>query len=209
MSAYIEYQYDNDCENYAHHYILPDLLKLLEGQIKSNILDLGCGNGSLARKITESGFENVYGTDASEQGIAIAKKSHKNRFFVQDLSSKVLPQELQNIFFKTIISVEVIEHLYNPDEFIIFCKDILMKNGGGELILSTPYHGYLKNLLLSIFDKWDFHHTVDWQGGHIKFWSKKTLSEILKKHGFIVEKFKGCGRFPLLWKSMIIKAKIS
>lgn len=208
MSEYVEYQYNDANENYAHHYIIPNLLNLLKGKNKSNILDLGCGNGSLAKKITENGFDNIYGTDASSQGIAIAKRFNKERFFVQDLSSNELPKELQNIVFKTIISIEVIEHLYNPDEFIAFCKNILVKNGGGELIISTPYHGYLKNLLLSIFDKWDFHHTVDWQGGHIKFWSKNTLSKILIKHGFSIEEFKGCGRFPFLWKSMIIKAKI-
>ena len=208
MSEYSEYLYHDDKENYAHHYIIPKLLELIKNKEKLNILDIGCGNGSLARVLKKNGYHNIYGTDASEQGIAIAKSIDLNRFFIQDINSKVLPDEISNISFSIIISTEVVEHLYDPDNFIDFCKNILLKNGGGELILSTPYHGYLKNLVLSILNKWDHHHTVFWKGGHIKFWSKKTLSQLLINHGFTVIEFNGCGRFPFLWKSMLLKAKI-
>ncbi len=101
----------------------------------------------------------------------------------------------------------MIEHLYDPEGFINFCKKAL--NGKGEIIISTPYHGYLKNLSLSLLNKWDAHFGPMWHGGHIKFWSKATLGTILTKAGFTVIAFKGCGRFPYFWKSMIIKAKIS
>jgi len=208
MSEYSENGYYDEHETYAHHYLMPKLLTLIKNQEQELILDLGCGNGSLARSLKSKGYENVYGTDASIQGIEIAKKIDPERFFVQDLNSKELPQELNSKSFKIIISTEVIEHLYDPDSFIVFCKDILLKSGGGVLILSTPYHGYLKNLILSIFNKWDHHHTVLWKGGHIKFWSKKTLSQLLQNHGFKVTAFKGCGRIPYIWKSMLIKAEI-
>jgi 2-polyprenyl-3-methyl-5-hydroxy-6-metoxy-1,4-benzoquinol methylase len=208
MSEYKEYGYGDENDNHAHKYIYPKLSELIYQNKEDYILDLGCGNGSLAKKLINHGFQNIYGVDASVQGIKLAAKGINNRFFVQDISSKELPNTIKSFPFKIIISTEVIEHLYNPDEFIDFCKNILIKNGGGELILSTPYHGYLKNLVLSIFNKWDHHHTVLWQGGHIKFWSKKTLSNLLNNHGFKVTQFKGCGRVPFLWKSMIIMAKI-
>jgi hypothetical protein len=54
----------------------------------------------------------------------------------------------------------------------------------------------------------DKHFTALWDGGHIKFWSKRTLYQLLNENGFKVMKFIGCGRFPLLWKSMLIKSKI-
>jgi 2-polyprenyl-3-methyl-5-hydroxy-6-metoxy-1,4-benzoquinol methylase len=101
----------------------------------------------------------------------------------------------------------VIEHLYDPEGFINFCKKVLKNDG--ELIISTPYHGYLKNLSLSLFNKWDSHLSPGWHGGHIKFWSRVTLTDILTNAGFTVTAFKGCGRIPYFWKSMIIKAKLS
>jgi 2-polyprenyl-3-methyl-5-hydroxy-6-metoxy-1,4-benzoquinol methylase len=48
---------------------------------------------------------------------------------VQDINTGELPATLDNIFFDTIISTEVIEHLYNPRNYIAFCKHVLMKMG--------------------------------------------------------------------------------
>lgn len=77
---------------------------------------------------------------------------------------------------------------------------------GGKLIITTPYHGFLKNLDLSIFNKWDSHHTVDWDGGNIKFFSFKSLGALLNDNGFKVIKITGVGRVPYLWKSMVVIA---
>ena len=205
MTDYKDYGFYNAGPTHNFSYQLHALLKLIDKTKNKNILDLGCGNGYLVNYLVGQGY-NAYGTDASEKGIAIAKKNCADRFFVQDISSGALPAELQNIPFDTIISTEVIEHLYDPEAFINFCKQQLTQ--GGEIIISTPYHGYLKNLMLSIFNKWDSHMNPRWLGGHIKLWSKKTLTKILADAGFTIIDFKGCGRVPYFWKSMIIKAKL-
>ncbi len=206
MADYKDYGFHNDAPTHNMGYQLDELISLLNKDKNQFILDLGCGNGYLVNYLVDKGY-NAYGTDASEKGIEIAKKSHADRFFVQDLSVDTLPVELQNIPFDTIISTEVIEHLYNPEAFINFCKNQLKP--GGELIITTPYHGYLKNLTLSIFDKWDSHIDPLWLGGHIKIWSKKTLTKALNNAGFEVTGFIGCGRVLYFWKSMMIKAKLS
>ncbi len=205
MSEYKDYGYNTQEPEHTHNYIWNSIISMLQSE--TLILDLGCGNGAFANKLIEKGFE-VFGTDASEQGIHQANKINTGHFFVQDLSSDDLPIELQDKNFKTIISTEVIEHLYDPRGFISFAKKILKKNGGGKIILSTPYHGYLKNLAISITNKWDFHANPLWDGGHIKLWSKKTLSKLLEEQGFKVTNFVGCGRLPYLWKSMVIRATI-
>jgi 2-polyprenyl-6-hydroxyphenyl methylase/3-demethylubiquinone-9 3-methyltransferase len=74
----------------------------------------------------------------------------------------------------------------------------------GFLLVSTPYHGYAKNLALSVVDGWDKHHTVDWDGGHIKFFSVRTLRTLAVEEGFEPSFFRGVGRWPYLWKSMIL-----
>jgi 2-polyprenyl-3-methyl-5-hydroxy-6-metoxy-1,4-benzoquinol methylase len=99
----------------------------------------------------------------------------------------------------------VIEHLVRPRNVPRFAKQLLRP--GGHLIISTPYHGYLKNLLLALANKWDAHLNPFWDGGHIKFWSRKTLSPLLNEAGFRVVRFIGAGRIPFLWKSMIIIAQ--
>ena len=206
MADYKDYGYQNSDKTHAFNYLQQPLLNLLGKPGGRRILDLGCGNGYLVNLLISAGYD-AYGTDASEKGIAIAQKTNPGRFFVQDLSTDGLPEGLQKIKFDIIVSTEVIEHLYNPEAFIEFCKKAL--NGKGELIISTPYHGYLKNLVLSLTNKWDAHLGPQWLGGHIKFWSRATLSKLLTDAGFTVTAFKGCGRFPYMWMSMIIKAEIS
>ncbi|MEO8886325.1 MAG: methyltransferase domain-containing protein [Mucilaginibacter sp.] len=206
MTDYKDYGYHADTMTHNFNYMLQPLLSLLDKTTNTCILDLGCGNGYLVNYLISMGY-NAYGTDASEKGIAIAKQINPDRFFVQDLSTGKLPEQLQQLNFDTIISTEVIEHLYDPLEFVAFCKTIL--NGKGQLILSTPYHGYLKNLVISIFNKWDTHITPLWVGGHIKFWSRATLSLLLTNAGFTVTDFKGTGRIPYFWKSMLIKATLN
>lgn len=95
----------------------------------SAILDVGCGNGVIANYLISKGY-NVYGTDASISGISIANHNNKGRFFIQDLSSDDLLDEITYIKFKTVLSTEVIEHLYDPRRFIVFCKKILRNSGG-------------------------------------------------------------------------------
>ena len=106
--------------------------------------------------------------------------------------------------FPVVISLEVVEHVYAPREYISRIRDLL--EPGGSVILSTPYHGYLKNLAIAVTDKWDHHHTVLWDHGHIKFWSVATLSELLHESGFKVEDVARVGRIPALAKSMVIRA---
>lgn len=135
-----------------------------------------------------------------------AKKYYNDRFFILDINEHTLPIELEKIHFDTIISTEEIEHLYSPQSFILFYNLILNKNSGGELIISTLYHGYFKNLMLALLNQMDNHFTALLEGGHIKFWSIKTLTLLVEKNGFKIVKFVGCGRFPFLWKTMFIKA---
>lgn len=205
MAEYKDYGFTNDSPSHTFSYLQHALFSMLNKDRNRCILDLGCGNGHLVNYLLKEGY-NAYGTDASENGIAIAKQQHPNRFYLQDLSTGKLPVELRSLPFDTIVSTEVIEHLYDPEGFIDFCKKCLQQNG--ELILSTPYHGYLKNLMISVLNMWDTHMSPTWHGGHIKLWSRNTLSKLLRDKGFEVTHFKGCGRMPYFWKSMIIKARL-
>ena len=74
-------------------------------------------------------------------------------------------------------------------------------------MVGTPYHGYLKNLAISLLNKWDAHHTTLWDGGHIRFFSVKTLTELVTENGFEVIRFYFFGRCPFLWKNMICLAR--
>ena len=169
------------------------------------ICDLGCGNGHIAGRLATHGYE-VTGIDASRSGVAIAKRTYPQVKFVEAMIDRDLVQPgLPN--FDLVISSDVIEHLYRPSDLLEAAFSLLKP--GGHILLGTPYHGYLKNLALAITGHMDSHFSALHDGGHIKFFSVKTLSQLLVAHSFEDLSFSFYGRGPWLWKNMICHARKS
>ena len=203
-----EYLYKDDQLNQSHGVLIKPLLSMLPkltDDRKLRVLDLGCGNGSLSNYLTEQGYE-VIGMEESPSGVEIARRNFPNCQFIQG-SIYSPPQEILNNSFDIVISVEVVEHLFYPKELPRLAKKCLKPDG--TLIVTTPYNGYLKNLALSLLGKMDKHFTVLWDGGHIKFFSVKTLGKLLKDEGYSDLYFQFAGRAPYLWKSMLCSAKLT
>jgi SAM-dependent methyltransferase len=199
-----DYFFEDESPLLSQAYLFDPILEIIKKHKPQSILDLGCGNGAIANKLIQMGY-NVYGVDGSELGINYANSINPARFFVSQFESNELPEDLPIKKFEMVISTEVVEHVYSPKQYTEYCKKALLPNG--YFVVSTPYHGYLKNILLAVFNKMDGHYGPLWEGGHVKFWSKKTLEILLKMNGFSDFEFKGCGRIPYIWKSMIIVGK--
>jgi 2-polyprenyl-3-methyl-5-hydroxy-6-metoxy-1,4-benzoquinol methylase len=201
-AAYHEYGYHDTAECCTASYLLPEIFAFA-GEVgpQIRVLDVGCGNGFIAGQFAQKGCQ-VVGIDLSESGIALARQTYPQaRFEVLAADSKVL-QHLDEAPFDLVVSTEVVEHLYDPRSYAAGCFAALRE--GGRFICSTPYHGYAKNLMLALAGHWDKHADPLWDGGHIKLWSRNTLSHLLHEAGFTNLQFRGAGRLPLLWKSMVM-----
>jgi 2-polyprenyl-6-hydroxyphenyl methylase/3-demethylubiquinone-9 3-methyltransferase len=198
----------NDAEHsHAHGFLMPavmDELKALQSNKSDNLrlFELGCGNGSMANAITQQGW-TVAGVDPSEQGIAQANA----RYPTLNLRQGSAYDDLASIYgrFPVVTSLEVVEHVYAPRHYAATLFSLL--EPGGTAIISTPYHGYWKNLAMAVTGKLDAHFTVLWDHGHIKFWSIKTLTALLTEAGFTDIRFRRVGRIPPLAKAMIAIAR--
>ena len=104
-----------------------------------------------------------------------------------------------------VYSLRVVEHVYAPR---VFAKTLYsLMEPDGVAIVSTPYHGYWKDLALALTGRLDAHFTALWDHGHIKFWSIATLSALLREAGFGRIELERVGRVPPLAKSMIAIAR--
>lgn len=198
------YRYSRSTLGCAHKYLLPAIENVLqESHISpATAFDLGCGNGSVAKWLTNKGFE-VTGVDPSTSGIKAANVAYPSI----DLRVGSAYEPLRETFgtFPLVISLEVVEHLYSPRSFASCVFELLSDDG--IAIISTPYHGYLKNLVLSAAGRMDAHFTALWDHGHIKFWSRKTISQLLTEAGLAVERIDRIGRIPQLAKTMLVVAR--
>ena len=199
-----DYGWINSKPKCSHVYLSKPIVETLTNLKAKRILDLGCGNGCMSHYLQRMGF-GVVGCDADQGGIEIAMQGKSGAEF-RLVSIYEQPATLGASDFDAVVSTEVIEHLFIPGALPIFARSVLKP--GGHLIITTPYHGYFKNLMISLAGKWDSHHTPLWDGGHIKFWSFSTLSALLQANGFDVVDFKGAGRVYGLWKSMIMIAQL-
>ena len=77
------------------------------------------------------------------------------------------------------MAVEVVEHLYAPRIFVQNAYDALRP--GGLLVVTTPYWGYLKNVALAVTNRTDAVLSALWDGGHIKHWSRKTMTTLRRR----------------------------
>jgi len=192
---------------WAHGYLLPTILRAIQGLSEGkplSVVDMGCGNGYVASRLAGHGH-SVVGIDVSRDGIEIARSAYPAiRFEV----CSIYDEDLHGIIGQPVdcvISLEVIEHLFYPKRLLEQAHRIL--KSGGHLLLSTPYHGYLKNLAFSVLNGWDRHFDVQRGGGHIKFFSRRTLARMIQGAGFRKPRFTGAGRVPWLWKAMIMIAE--
>lgn len=194
------YGYHDAAPTHANSYLWPLLRQVVErnSSLERRAFDLGCGNGATCNMLSLLGFE-VKGVDASETGIAQAQAAYPHivtavRSAYDDLASEYGK-------FPLVVSLEVIEHCMDPRAFTRTFLDLIAPGGLG--FLSTPYHGYFKNLALAITGKMDAHFGPLWDGGHVKFFSIKTLRQLLRECGAEDVAFLRAGRIPILAKSMI------
>jgi 2-polyprenyl-3-methyl-5-hydroxy-6-metoxy-1,4-benzoquinol methylase len=97
--------------------------------------------------------------DQSASGIQIAREAFpKVQFSLGDVEEDLSPDPLQSETFDVVVSTEVVEHLYRPRRLIRNAFRLLKPSG--YFIASTPYHGYIKNVLLALSGKMDNHFTA-------------------------------------------------
>jgi 2-polyprenyl-3-methyl-5-hydroxy-6-metoxy-1,4-benzoquinol methylase len=202
------YSYDSRELSHAHQFLWPQVSAIVKEYFNSRgdlidqrVFDLGCGNGSIAFELSKLGY-SVSGVDPSIEGIAQANANLKNA----DLRVGSAYDDLFSTFgsFPVVISLEVVEHVYDPRHYAQTLSSLV--EPGGIAVVSTPYHGYFKNLAIALAGGFDAHFTALWDHGHIKFWSINTLKVLLEEAGFSRIRFHRVGRIPALARSMIAVA---
>ncbi len=201
----LEYNYLTPESQWDHSIIWPFVLKALSSvPPQGAILDVGCGNGAILSLVRSLGAWKLTGVESSRSAVSIARSRGLDVRLgdaTADLLALFPPRS-----FDLILCIEVIEHVYNPRGLLRQVHTLLRSKG--RLLLTTPYHGYWKNLAIALLGRGDRHYNPLWDCGHIKFWSRRTLSAVLTETGYRDVQFYGAGRIPWLWKSMVLVASV-
>lgn len=185
LAFYNAYHQKNDVyskpiteNNFTYYYFIKYFKKHFVGVYskKTKVLDVGCGVGSISFYLASKGIQ-VVGIDVSSRAISLCKKVAERiglstvSFIRKELDTKPEQNDI-------VVCGEIIEHIKDDAAFVSLLTVKLKKNG--YLFLSTPSK---ENwwYSLGLFSKFDT------EVGHIRRYSKESLTKLLTENGFAIE----------------------
>ena len=145
-----------------------------------NILDIGCAEGTLGKKIKEKRDCRVVGVEANKERANIAKR-YLDKVFVGKVEEIKIEEK-----FDVIICADLLEHLERPDLVLKKLKNLLNKSG--KLIVSVPNVGHWSIVRDLIEGRWEY---LPWGIlciSHLRFFTKDGWLKLFKESGFNIEK---------------------
>lgn len=191
--------------NYYHqHTVIPGVLRLLNLESKSSLLDLACGQGILERQVPKEVY--YLGIDLAPALIDFAKKharSTNHLFLVNDITK---PLALSKKDFTHATILLALQNIEFPEEVIKNCQKYLDLNGKLAIVLNHPcfrvprqssweidqknkieyrrLNRYLTPLKIPITTNYGNNKRITWSFHQpLSFYS-----QILFQHGFIINK---------------------
>jgi spore maturation protein CgeB len=157
---YKEYLDANELKNATFRYRFEKVLEVFKvtnhSGISPRILDIGCSNGRFIDVAIQNSID-AWGLELSENAIAAATPEVRKKIYHGD-ANKIANLGIEK--FNIITAFDLIEHLFDPIEFLNNLQKLITKDG--IVILTTPDTG---NMLRPLMGKsWPmlqpFQHTV-------------------------------------------------
>jgi 2-polyprenyl-3-methyl-5-hydroxy-6-metoxy-1,4-benzoquinol methylase len=142
------------------------------------ILDVGCATGYLGVAIKKKG-NKVYGIEISEKAAKKAKEDLDD-VIVGNIEEIEIPYPKK--YFDLIICSDILEHLISPEQVLVKLAKYLKLNGVLLVVVPNVAHFSLRWMLLR--GKWKYTRTGSMDYGHIRFFTKKSMTKLLERSGY-------------------------
>jgi 2-polyprenyl-3-methyl-5-hydroxy-6-metoxy-1,4-benzoquinol methylase len=143
------------------------------------VLDVGCGEGRFAAELARAGAD-VVGLDVAAEPLRRTRERHPELVDLRHVpAAGVWP--LEDASFDVVWAGEVIEHVADTAGWLSEVRRVL--RSGGVLLLSTPDHGRLR-MLRWAFGSSAFEAHFDPRADHLRFYTRRALTELLEDFGF-------------------------
>ncbi len=126
---------------------LNGLKKLLKNEAKNRpitIIDLGCGNGDMLRKVADYGKKESYhfkliGIDANKYTVNYAKKLSENYTEISYLQQDVFSSEFKKMSYDIVLSTLFLHH-FTEEEIMDLLSSVLKKSTLGIIVNDLHRH---------------------------------------------------------------------
>jgi SAM-dependent methyltransferase len=167
--------------------------ELLERAAPRSLLDVGCGEGVLVHRWAQRlDAGRLVGIDLEEESIQEGWAKHR----APNLEYRVMEAgrlPFADGEFELASAIEVLEHLPDPEQTL----REMARCAARHLLLSVPREPVWRMLNLARGAYWpELGNTP----GHLNHWSKRSIVELLSRHGEVVEV-----RSPFPWTMLLVR----
>ncbi|MDQ6750587.1 MAG: methyltransferase domain-containing protein [Actinomycetota bacterium] len=163
------------------------------------VLDLGCGAGAFTGLLAGWGAAPI-GVDIAEEALRRARARHPTLDFRLAHADGALP--LPEASIDVCWASEVLAHV--PDTAGLLGEVRRVLRPRGALLVTTPDHGTLRRVALALRG---FEQAFDPRGAQLRFYTARSLRELLEDFGFQIERMEGAGGAPLLRRLLMARAR--
>lgn len=161
------------------HALAGGVLEWLNAQPGEYVLDLGCGDGQLTQRISDTGA-HVLGVDGSAEMVAAARE---RAIEAEQASAEALP--FGDATFDAVFSNAVLHWVRDQDAMMRQVHRVLKP--GGRFVAEMGGHGNVAAIHVALTAVLDRHGFGERERGVNYYPSTSSYTERLKKHGFTVE----------------------
>ena len=163
------------------------------------VLDVGCGDGTFAGRLTDKGGQ-VSGLDFAPTALKRARAAHPELEFVEPGPDGAFP--FPDASFDTVTGVNVLQHVADTQAMLSEIRRVL--EPGGLLAVAVPFHGRVRNVLTALRG---FERHYDPFGLELRFFTKRSLGSFLRDFGFDQIEVAARGGWPVLRETLIATAR--
>jgi SAM-dependent methyltransferase len=204
-------QYDIFYESSQTKELLPEVIlnawprNRVEGILHSvgnggTVIDIGCGNGYLLFQLKNK-FDRLVGLEYSSHRLEQAKLNLAELSFQPILGSAEEMNTIESSSIDCIVSADTIEHI--PDIYSAVNEMYRVLKPSGLLVINTPNIAFIKKRILLMFGRFPstsqpnegLGSDILFDGGHLHYFTFRSLTLLLEKAGFVIEARLGYGKF--------------
>ncbi|NBQ54150.1 MAG: glycosyltransferase, partial [Proteobacteria bacterium] len=148
------------------------------------ILDIGCGNGSVARRMMQAG-NVVHGMDRADYRHA-APWSGFNQI---DLDRDAITLDTSS--FDAIVCLDVLEHLKRPEELLLSIREAQKSDKAPLVLLCTPNIAFITVRLALLLGFFNYSDKGILDIDHSRLFSRQSFLRMIRNSGYDVLEFAG------------------
>ena len=168
------------------HGLASGVLEWLDPQPGEHVLDLGCGDGQLTRRIAESGA-HVLGVDASPEMVAAARERG-----IETEHSKAEDLPFRDATFNAVFSNAALHWVRGQDAMLAQVHRVL--KSGGRFVAEMGGHGNIAAIHVALLAVLERHGFAEREKTENYFPTAESYSERQRQHGFKVKQIASISR---------------